>query len=161
MPICNINTFLTCKTAKTRLLGLDVGRKTIGIAVSDVNRKVASPITIIQRRKFTPDMADLNTLADTHQAGGLVIGWPLNMDGSKGARCDSVRDFTHALLRLYDFPVLFQDERLSTASVERAMLEADMTRKKRAARRDALAATWILQSALDVMADWEYKKHYG
>ena len=81
----------------------------------------------------------------------MVIGWPLNMDGSAGPRCDSIRDFTYALLRLRDFPVLFQDERMSTQAVERSMVDADMTRAKRHVRRDALAATWILQSALDQM----------
>ena len=90
-------------------------------------------------------------IKDEGNIGGMVIGWPLNMDGTTGPRCDSIRDFTHAMLKLQDFPVIFQDERLSTAAVERAMVDADMTRQKRHLRRDALAATWILQSALDLM----------
>jgi putative Holliday junction resolvase len=106
-------------------------------------------------------MEKLNALALEHEIGGLVIGWPLNMDGSMGQRCDSVRDFTYALLRLKDWPVLWQDERLSTVSVERAMVDADMTRQKRSERRDALAATWILQSALDVIAGQDYKGVHG
>ncbi|MGB1614610.1 MAG: Holliday junction resolvase RuvX, partial [Candidatus Puniceispirillaceae bacterium] len=81
--------------------------------------------------------------------GGLVLGWPLNMDGTAGPRCDSIRDFAHAFLRLHEIPISFQDERLSTKAVERGMIAADMTRAKRAIRRDSLAAVWILQSALD------------
>ena len=83
----------------------------------------------------------------------MVLGWPANMDGSVGPRCDSVRDFAHAMIRIRDIPVVFQDERLSTQAVESAMVEADMTRVKRAQRRDALAAVWILQSALDRLHD--------
>lgn len=135
-----------------KLFALDVGKKTIGIAVSDPDWKVASPVSILYRRKFTPDMEKLFQMASEHNIGGMVVGWPLNMDGSAGARCDSVRDFIYAMLRIKDWPVLLQDERLSTVSVERSMLDADMTRHKRSQRRDALAATWILQSALDVMA---------
>ena len=86
---------------------------------------------------------------DDECVGGLVIGWPVNMDGSEGPRCDATRDFAHALLRMRDLPITFQDERLSTQAVESAMLEADITRARRAVRRDALAAGWILQSALD------------
>ena len=87
--------------------------------------------------------------SDGENVSGLVIGWPVNMDGSEGPRCDATRDFAHALLRMRDLPIAFQDERLSTQAVESAMLAADMTRARRAERRDALAAAWILQSALD------------
>ena len=87
----------------------------------------------------------------------MVLGWPANMDGSVGPRCDSVRDFAHAMMRIRDIPVVFQDERLSTQAVESAMVEADMTRAKRAQRRDALAAVWILQSALDRLHDDQIK----
>ena len=133
------------------LLGLDVGKRSIGLAISDDGWKVASPLQILWRTKFTPDSTSLFTLCDVRQVGGLVVGWPLNMDGSQGPRCDSVRDFCHALMRLRDMPVLLQDERLSTIAVERAMLEQDMTRRQRSQHRDALAAAWILQSALDAI----------
>ena len=152
MTICKIEDFITQRKSIGKLFALDVGKKTIGIAVSDPDWKVASPVSILHRRKFTPDMETLMQMADDHDVGGMVVGWPLNMDGSAGPRCDSVRDFVHAMLRMKDWPVLLHDERLSTVSVEKAMLAADMTRQKRSQRRDALAATWILQSALDVMA---------
>ena len=98
-------------------------------------------------------MAHLLEFADSQSVGGLVLGWPVNMDGSPGPRCDSVRDFAHALMKIRDIPIVFQDERLSTQAVETAMLAADMTRAKRAERRDALAACWILQSFLDYLQD--------
>lgn len=135
-----------------RLIGLDVGKKTIGLATCDQGWQVATPHSILWRQKFTPDMDKLFALIEREEnIGGMVIGWPLNMDGTAGSRCDSIRDFTHAMLKLHDFPVCFQDERLSTSAVERAMIDADMTRQKRHLRRDALAATWILQSALDLI----------
>jgi putative Holliday junction resolvase len=150
MAVCKIDTFRSAVGEHKRLIGLDVGKKTIGIATCDVGWKVATPHSILRRGKFAGDMDELFTMIDGEEnIGGMVIGWPLNMDGTEGPRCDSVRDFTHALLRLRDLPVMFQDERLSTQAVERSMVDADMTRAKREARRDALAATWILQSALD------------
>ena len=100
-------------------------------------------------KKFTPDAEHLIRLIDEQNVGGLVLGWPLNMDGTAGPRCDSVRDFAHAFLRLHDIAISFQDERMSTQAVERNMIAADMTRARRAVRRDSLAAVWILQSALD------------
>ena len=136
-----------------KLLGLDIGKKTIGLALSDASLKIASPVKILYRTKFTPDMNSLLQLADQQNVGGLVLGWPVNMDGSTGQRCDSVRDFAHALLKIRDLPIVFQDERLSTKAVETAMIAADMTRAKRAERRDALAACWILQSLLDLLHD--------
>ena len=136
-----------------RLLGLDIGKKTIGLALSDRGLKIASPLKILYRTKFTPDVASLFKLVDNESVGGLVLGWPVNMDGTTGPRCDSVRDFAHALLRFRDIPIALQDERLSTKAVESAMVAADLTRAKRAARRDALAACWILQSALDMVND--------
>ena len=152
MTVCKIDTFKDDVGANKRLIGLDVGKKTIGLATCDPSWKVATPHSILWRRKFTLDMEELFALIDEEEGiGGMVIGWPLNMDGSAGPRCDSIRDFTYALLRLRDFPVLFQDERMSTQAVERSMVDADMTRAKRHVRRDALAATWILQSALDQM----------
>lgn len=149
MAICKLNDIKAALSSGQRLLGLDVGKKTIGLAISDSELSVASPLKILWRTKFTPDAESMFTLCDEEGVGGLVIGWPVNMDGTEGPRCDSTRDFAHALLRLRDLPITFQDERLSTQAVESAMLEADMTRARRAVRRDALAAGWILQAALD------------
>ena len=130
-------------------MGLDIGKKAIGIAIGDPAHKVASPVRILWRRKFTPDAEELIADIKERDVGVLVLGWPLNMDGSQGPKCDSVRDFAHAFLRLHDIALCFQDERLSTAAVEREMLSADLSRARRKQSRDALAASWILQSAFD------------
>jgi putative holliday junction resolvase len=132
-----------------RLLGLDVGTKTIGLALSDVMRQIASPLETIRRTKFKADAARLLALAKEHGAGGLVIGLPVNLDGSEGPRAQSSRAFARNLGQLTDLPMSFWDERLSTAAVERALLEADTSRKRRAELIDKLAAAYILQSALD------------
>ena len=153
MTICKPNDIKLHISPGEKLLGLDIGKKTIGLALSDAKLKIASPLKILYRKKFTPDMAILLALADAQNVGGFVLGWPVNMDGSHGPRCDSVRDFSHALLKIRDVPIVFQDERLSTKAVESAMVAADMTRAKRAERRDALAACWILQSFLDYLHD--------
>ena len=153
MAICKTNDIFGMISSSQRLLGLDIGKKTIGLALSDVGLKIASPVKILYRSKFTPDVTALLTLIDNESVGGLVLGWPVNMDGSLGPRCDAVRDFAHALIKIRDLPIAFQDERLSTRAVESAMVAADMTRAKRAVRRDALAACWILQSALDAVND--------
>jgi len=149
MAICKLNDMPATLSPGQRLLGLDVGKKTIGLAISDSALSVASPLKILWRKKFTPDAEAMFALGDDEGVGGLIIGWPVNMDGSEGPRCDATRDFAHALLRIRDLPISFQDERLSTQAVESAMLAADMTRARRAIRRDALAAGWILQAALD------------
>ena len=151
MTICKTNEIIMVISNGQRLLGLDIGKKTIGIALSDLGLKIASPFKILYRTKFTLDVTTLLKIVDSESIGGLVLGWPLNMDGSNGPRCDSVRDFAHALLKFRDIPIAFQDERMSTRAVESAMVAADLTRAKRATRRDALAACWILQSALDVV----------
>ena len=149
MTICNIDDTITQINAGKRLMGLDVGKKTIGIAVGDPEHKIASPYNILRRNKFSSDISGLFAEMDKLNVAGLIIGWPLLMNGDNGPACDSVRDFTHALLKIKDLPVTFQDERLSTYAVERSMINADLTRKKRQKRRDALAASWILQTALD------------
>ena len=151
MPIRNLSDAQNLLNSGQKFMGLDVGKKTIGLAIGDPNHQIASPHRILWRSKFTKDMTDLFAEMDQLNVGGLVVGWPLNMDGSTGPRCDSVRDFCHALMRLKDYPIILHDERLSTAAVERAMLSADMTRANRHQRRDALAAGWILQSAFDAM----------
>ena len=153
MTICKTNDIFLMISSGQRLLGLDIGKKTIGLALSDRGLKIASPLKILYRTKFTPNVESLFKLIDHEAVGGLVLGWPVNMDGSIGPRCDSVRDFAHALMRIRDMPIAFQDERLSTRAVESAMVAANMSRAKRALRRDALAACWILQSALDAIND--------
>jgi putative Holliday junction resolvase len=133
-----------------RLVGLDVGTRTIGIAVSDVLRTIASPHRTIERSKFAHDGRELLKLIDHQQAAALVVGLPLNMDGTEGPRSQSVRQFVINLTVLRDLPVMLQDERLSTVAAERTMIEDyDMSRQKRAERVDAGAAAWILQTALD------------
>ena len=153
MPICKLNHIKYAISGGQRLLGLDIGKKTIGLALSDKSLAIASPVKILWRSKFIPDVHSVFELVDQEEVGAMVLGWPANMDGSVGPRCDSVRDFAHAMMRIRDIPVVFQDERLSTQAVESAMVEADMTRVKRAQRRDALAAVWILQSAVDRLHD--------
>jgi putative Holliday junction resolvase len=131
------------------LLGLDPGTKTLGLAISDRTRLIATPLKTIRRKKFTPDAAELLDIYDRNEAVGLIIGLPINMDGSSGPRVQSVRDFTTNLLKLRNLPVLFWDERLSTMAVTRGMIAADMSRKKRAENVDKLAASYILQGVLD------------
>ena len=149
MPIFKPDEFLLNILPKRRLLGIDPGTKTLGIAVSDSNLMVASPITTIKRKKINIDIRELLILVEEYTIAGIVIGWPLNMDGTIGPRCDSVRDFIKSLLNIKDFPVLLQDERMSTMAIEKPMIKADLSRKKRSSRTDQLAACWILQSALD------------
>jgi len=149
MPIFKPDEFLLNVLPKKRLLGIDPGSKTLGIAVSDSNLMVASPIITIKRKKINIDIRELLVLVEEYTISGIVVGWPLNMDGSIGPRCDSVRDFIKSLLNIKDLPILLQDERMSTMAIERPMIKADLSRKKRSSRTDQLAACWILQSALD------------
>ncbi|NBU27177.1 MAG: Holliday junction resolvase RuvX [Caulobacteraceae bacterium] len=136
--------------AYTPLVGLDPGEKTIGVAVSDVTRTVASPLDTIRREKFTQDAAALFKLMDSRGAAGIVIGLPVNMDGTEGVRCQSNRALARNLLRLKDIPIAFWDERLSTAAVTRVLIEEhDVNRKRRAQVVDKMAAAWILQGALE------------
>lgn len=132
-----------------RLMALDLGEKTIGVAVSDPGHMIATPITTIRRTKFTEDSKALLKLIDERQVGGLVIGLPLNMDGSEGPRCQSVRQFANNLAKIRDMPMTFWDERLSTVAVTRDMISADLSRAKRAKVVDQSAAAFILQGALD------------
>ena len=146
-----VEAFAATLARHARLIGLDVGSKTIGLALSDVNRRIASGLETIRRKKFTPDAAHLLDLAARHGVGGLVIGLPLNMDGSEGPRAQATRAFQRNLAKLTPLPMLFWDERLSTAAAERTLLESDASRKRRAEVIDKLAATIILQTAMDRM----------
>ena len=132
-----------------RLLGLDVGTKTIGLALSDTMLTVATPMETIRRRKLAADVEHLRSIVARQRVGGFVIGLPINMDGSEGPRCQSVRQFATNLVQYLDLPHIFWDERLSTAAVTRALLEADLSRKRRAETVDKVAAAYILQGALD------------
>lgn len=149
MILADIVTLCRALNRHQRLLGLDLGEKTIGIAVSDPGLHVATPVTTIRRKKFTLDARELLKLVTERQVGGLVIGLPLNMDGSEGPRCQSVRQFAANLLKVQDLPIAFWDERLSTVAVTRDMIDADLSRAKRAQAVDRAAATFILQGALD------------
>ena len=132
-----------------RLLGLDVGTKTIGMALSDVTRSVATPFDTIHRTKFTVDAKTIREVVEKNQVGALVIGFPLNLDGSEGPRAQSTRAFARNLAAHVEVPMVFWDERLSTAAVERHLIEADASRKRRAEVVDRMAAAYILQGALD------------
>ncbi|MEE8270966.1 MAG: Holliday junction resolvase RuvX [Alphaproteobacteria bacterium] len=134
-----------------RLLGLDIGAKTVGMAISDAGLTIASPIGTIRRGKFAADADALFRTVDERRVGALVVGLPINMDGSEGPRCQSVRQFGANLQARRDLPIAFWDERLSTMAVERAMIAADLSRAKRAQRIDAAAAAYILQGALDAL----------
>jgi putative Holliday junction resolvase len=131
------------------LLGLDLGTKTIGVAVSDADRRVAAAVETIQRTIFSKDAARLMTLAGERNAVGFVLGLPLNMDGSEGPRAQATRGFARNLSRACDLPIGLWDERLSTAAVERQLIEADVSRARRAKSIDQHAAVFILQGALD------------
>ena len=137
-----------------RLMALDVGSKTIGVATSDMTRMLATPLMTVKRTKLAVDLGILGELAKKHEARALAIGLPLNMDGTEGPRCQSMRQFAanialHGPATLGALPIVFQDERLSTAAVTRGMIDDyDMSRAKRAERVDAAAAAWILESAL-------------
>jgi len=132
-----------------RLMGLDIGSKTIGTSLSDVERIIASPLTTILRTKFTKDARELAALIAHHRIGGIIIGLPRNMDGSEGPAAQSVRSFARNLVPLVSLPLAFWDERLSTAAVTRTLIEADRSRARRNLLVDKLAATYILQGALD------------
>jgi len=143
------------------IFGLDLGTKTLGVAASDLRRSVASPLETIRRTKFTADAAALLALAEGREAAGLVLGLPRNMDGSEGPRCQSTRAFARNLSKLTDLPITFWDERLSTVAVERTLIEADQSRKRRAEVVDKMAAAYILQGALDRLTHLEASHHDG
>ncbi|NDD33002.1 MAG: Holliday junction resolvase RuvX [Rhodobacteraceae bacterium] len=131
------------------LIGLDLGTKTIGIAVSDTFLSVATPLETIKRKKFSIDAEAVIAIINTRGIAGMVLGLPRNMDGSEGPRCQATRAFARNFERLHDMPIAFWDERLSTVAAEKALLEADTTRKRRSEVIDHVAASYILQGTLD------------
>ena len=154
MPILDFPDLKALLVRDGRLMALDVGSKTIGIATSDALRMLATPLTTIRRVKLPADLAALADLTRKHEVKALAIGLPLNMDGTEGPRCQSIRQFAaniaaHGPAALAALPIVLQDERMSTAAVTRGMIDDyDMSRAKRAERVDAAAAAWILESAL-------------
>ncbi len=144
-----IEGFAAAIAPQRALLGLDLGDKTIGVAASDRLLSVATPLETIRRRKFTLDAERILEIATAREIGGLILGLPRNMDGTEGPRCQSTRAFAHNISRLTELPIGFWDERLSTVAAERALLEADTSRKRRSEVIDHVAASYILQGALD------------
>lgn len=136
----------------SRLLGFDLGTKTIGIALSDTERCIATPLETIARTKFTKEAERIRSLSERYGVGGFVFGLPVNMDGSEGPRAQATRAFARNLARVLALPTAFWDERLSTAAVTRAMIAADTSRARRAEIVDRVAAAYILQGALDFLA---------
>ena len=138
---------------KSRLLGLDVGRKTIGLAVSDSDMKIATTVGTIRRSKFTKDVKKVNAIISERQVNGLVLGLPISMDGNEGPACQSVRQFAVNLDNILEIGITFWDERLSTSAVERLLIkEADLSRNRRSEIIDKMAAAYILQGALDSLS---------
>ncbi len=151
MPLCKPSQHAQYLPVSGRLLGLDIGSKTIGVAVCDPGRCFASPLCTLQRQRFSQTATALEKQIEENAATALVIGLPLNMNGSEGPRCQAARDFVTHFLSRRDIITFFWDERLSTASAERAMIEADLSRRQRARVIDQAAAAVILQNFLDYL----------
>ena len=149
----DIAEFIKASPARTTLMGLDLGTKTIGVAVSDTRLGIATPILTVKRKKFGVDAEALLGLIAERNIGGVVLGLPRNMDGTEGPRAQSTRAFARNFSRLCPLPIGFWDERLSTVAAERALLEADTSRARRAELIDHVAAGYILQGALDRLAN--------
>jgi putative Holliday junction resolvase len=150
-PILELGDFAAVLARGVRIMGLDVGSKTVGLALSDATRSIASALVTLRRTRLTEDLRQLLELAAQRDVGGFVVGLPLNLDGSTGPRVQATRAFVRSLAKATPLPVVYWDERLSTVAAERALLEADMSRKRRAEVVDKVAATLILQGALDRM----------
>ena len=154
MAICKPSELKAELARSQTILGLDLGTKTIGVALSDAGRMIASPLLTIARRKFTQDAIELEALIDKHNVGALVIGFPMQMDGTEGRRAQATHSFAAEFLKRRDLPIAYWDERLSTAVVERMLTaEADLSRQRRAELVDKTAAAYILQGALDSVRD--------
>ncbi len=149
MILADIPDFRAQLKANRAICGLDLGDKTIGIAISDLRRSIATPLYTVRRTKFTQDAAELLGVLAKHEVSGIILGLPLNMDGSPGPRVQSTQAFARNLEKLTPLPITFWDERLSTVAAERALIEADMSRMRRREVIDQVAAGYILQGALD------------
>ena len=149
MPLLDLPAFQAALPPSGALMGIDPGSKRIGVAASDTTRLVASPLDVVKRTRFAADAAAIFTLFDSRACAGFVIGLPLNMDGSSGPSAQAARAFARNLLGVRDAPLLLWDERLSTAAINRALIDADTTRARRAELVDKLAASYVLQGLLD------------
>jgi putative Holliday junction resolvase len=152
MPIASLEEIAAGLPARGALVGLDLGTKTIGVAASDPDRRLATPVTTVLRQRFGADAERVLALAAERRAVGFVLGLPINMDGSEGPRAQSTRAFARNFAKLTALPIALWDERLSTAAVERALIAADASRARRKAVIDQHAAAYILQGALDRLA---------
>ena len=155
MPLCNISELKGYQNKQCRLTGLDLGEKTIGVALSDTTWQIATPLTVLARTNKKADIAAILKLAEEHHVRGVVIGLPVNMNGTYGPQAVKMQDFAKALIERSDLMVTLWDERLSTVAVNRTLLEADMSRKRRGQVVDKLAAAFILQGALDRLRQME------
>ena len=155
MPVLALIDAAALLPARGALIGLDLGTKTIGVAASDPDRRVAAPVETIGRKRFSLDAQRISTLAAERHAVGYVLGLPINMDGTEGPRAQATRAFARNFAKLTELPIALWDERLSTAAVERALIAADASRAKRKAVIDQHAATYILQGALDRLSNYD------
>jgi len=153
--VLEADVFARVLPAGARLMGIDLGTKTLGLALSDVTRTIASGLTTLSRGKFSADADRLLALAEEHGVGGFVLGLPVNLNGTEGPRAQATRAFARNLGKLTTLPILLWDERLTTAAAERVLLEADASRRRRATVIDKIAATLILQGALDRLKQFE------
>lgn len=151
MTVLSLPDFRDSLKTGQRVLGLDIGSKTIGLALSDITRTVATPMETIKRSKFKVDVQTLKKIVEDQKIGGFVLGWPVNMDGSEGPRCQSTMAFSRNLADVIPLPQTLWDERLSTAAVERTLIEADRSRARRKDLVDKMAAAYILQGALHAL----------
>jgi putative holliday junction resolvase len=153
MPVIDVRDLKTERARHSCVLGLDLGSKTIGLAISDPMLMIASPLETIRRTKFSKDLVQLKKIIAERQVGALVLGLPVSMDGTEGPRCQSTRQFATNVMADTDMPIAFWDERLSTSAIQRILInEADMTRKRRAEVVDKMAAAYILQGSLDMIS---------
>ncbi|GIK48708.1 MAG: Holliday junction resolvase RuvX [Hyphomonadaceae bacterium] len=153
MPLLDLHQFAAALPARAAVMGLDPGEKRIGVAVSDLTRLIASPLETVVRTRFAADAEAIFKLYDARRCAGLVIGLPLNMDGSSGPAAQSARAFARNLLAKRDAPLLLWDERLSTAAATRTLIESDASRRRRGEVVDKVAAAYMLQGALDAMQE--------
>ena len=149
MPLYDLNSFASYRERGRRIMGIDLGENTIGVAISDETWRIATPVTVIRRTNRNADIASILSLGNQYHALGIVVGLPINMNGSYGQQAEKMREFARSMSELSQVLVALWDERLSTAAVNRTLLSADMSRKRRGEVVDKLAATYILQGALD------------
>jgi putative Holliday junction resolvase len=161
MPLYDVSDLANYRERGRRLMGIDLGEKTIGVAISDATWLVATPLMVIRRTNRNSDIASILSLANQYHVVGIIVGLPINMNGSHGPQAEKMREFAHHISELSQVLVALWDERLSTAAVNRTLLDADMSRKRRGEVVDKLAATFILQGALDRLKTIETSSFSG